>query len=136
MVRQEGQVTIPVRPIEEVQAFVTHWLWTYNHERPNMALGGITPDRSWRLPPSCYFATSGNSEKWGDYRVIQDALWSVYFGCLLMLKPASVSHRLTVCFFKCPKEVPDDQALAASCSWPDHAVHSCEPAVQYLRMVI
>ncbi len=19
------------------------WLWTYNHERPNMALGGITP---------------------------------------------------------------------------------------------
>ena len=21
----------------------TDWLWTYNHERPNMALGGITP---------------------------------------------------------------------------------------------
>lgn len=21
---------------------VTRWLWTYNHERPNMALGGIT----------------------------------------------------------------------------------------------
>ncbi|TWR07888.1 transposase, partial [Xanthomonas vasicola] len=19
------------------------WLWAYNHERPNMALGGITP---------------------------------------------------------------------------------------------
>lgn len=29
--------------IEEVQAFATRWLWTYNHERPNMALGGITP---------------------------------------------------------------------------------------------
>jgi len=29
--------------IAEVQAFATHWLWTYNHERPNMALGGITP---------------------------------------------------------------------------------------------
>jgi len=29
--------------IEEVQEFATKWLWTYNHERPNMALGGITP---------------------------------------------------------------------------------------------
>jgi len=29
--------------IEEVQAFATNWLWTYNHERPNMALGGFTP---------------------------------------------------------------------------------------------
>jgi putative transposase len=29
--------------ITEVQDFATRWLWTYNHERPNMALGGITP---------------------------------------------------------------------------------------------
>lgn len=29
--------------IAEVQEFATRWLWTYNHERPNMALGGITP---------------------------------------------------------------------------------------------
>lgn len=29
--------------IDEVQAFASDWLWTYNHERPNMALGGITP---------------------------------------------------------------------------------------------
>jgi putative transposase len=29
--------------IAEVQACATRWLWTYNHERPNMALGGITP---------------------------------------------------------------------------------------------
>jgi len=29
--------------IKEVQAFATRWLWTYNHERPHMALGGITP---------------------------------------------------------------------------------------------
>ena len=27
----------------EVQEFATRWLWKYNHERPNMALGGITP---------------------------------------------------------------------------------------------
>ena len=29
--------------IEQVQDSATRWLWTYNHERPNMALGGITP---------------------------------------------------------------------------------------------
>lgn len=29
--------------IEEVQAAATRWRWTYNNERPNMALGGITP---------------------------------------------------------------------------------------------
>jgi putative transposase len=29
--------------IEEVQDAATRWLWMYNNERPNMALGGITP---------------------------------------------------------------------------------------------
>ena len=29
--------------VAEVQDYATRWLWTYNHERPNMALGGITP---------------------------------------------------------------------------------------------
>ena len=29
--------------IEEVQDYATQWLWNYNHERPNMALGGFTP---------------------------------------------------------------------------------------------
>jgi len=29
--------------ITDVQNSATRWLWTYNHERPNMALGGITP---------------------------------------------------------------------------------------------
>jgi putative transposase len=29
--------------IAEVQDAATRWLWTYNNERPNMALGGITP---------------------------------------------------------------------------------------------
>ena len=29
--------------ISEVQDFATRWIWNYNHERPNMALGGITP---------------------------------------------------------------------------------------------
>ena len=29
--------------LDEVRDFATRWLWTYNHERPNMGLGGITP---------------------------------------------------------------------------------------------
>ena len=29
--------------IDEVKEFATRWLWSYNNERPNMALGGITP---------------------------------------------------------------------------------------------
>ena len=31
--------------IAEVQLCATAWLWSYNHERPNMALGGITPNQ-------------------------------------------------------------------------------------------
>ena len=29
--------------INEVQGFATQWMYKYNHQRPNMALGGITP---------------------------------------------------------------------------------------------
>ena len=35
--------------IAEVQEFATRWLWTYNNERPNMALGGITPKQKLAL---------------------------------------------------------------------------------------
>lgn len=29
--------------IEQVQEFATKWLWVYNNQRPNTAIGGITP---------------------------------------------------------------------------------------------
>jgi putative transposase len=29
--------------IEQVQEYASRWLWGYNNERPNMALGGIPP---------------------------------------------------------------------------------------------
>ena len=29
--------------ITEVQEFATQWLWSYNNERPNMAIGGVPP---------------------------------------------------------------------------------------------
>jgi putative transposase len=35
--------------LEEIQDFATRWMWTYNHERPNMALGGITPKQKLAL---------------------------------------------------------------------------------------
>ena len=31
------------RSVDQAQQLATQWLWFYNHERPNMALGGITP---------------------------------------------------------------------------------------------
>lgn len=31
--------------IEEIQEPATFWLWTYNNERPNTVIGGITPKR-------------------------------------------------------------------------------------------
>ncbi len=33
------------KEITDVQIATTKWLWTYNNERPNMALGGITPNQ-------------------------------------------------------------------------------------------
>jgi len=29
--------------IEEAHDQATEWLWTYNNERPNMGIGGMTP---------------------------------------------------------------------------------------------
>jgi len=29
--------------VEQVQTYATKWLCTYNNERPNTAIGGITP---------------------------------------------------------------------------------------------
>lgn len=34
----EGQILAILK-----QALAMRWLWTYNHQRPNMALGGSTP---------------------------------------------------------------------------------------------
>lgn len=37
--------------IAEAQDYATSWMWTYNHERPNMALGGITPKQKLAMTP-------------------------------------------------------------------------------------
>ena len=38
-----------IESIEEAQHFATGWLWTYNNERPNMGIGGITPAQKLKL---------------------------------------------------------------------------------------
>jgi hypothetical protein len=35
--------------LDEIQDFTARWLWTYNHDRPNMGLGGITPKQKLAL---------------------------------------------------------------------------------------
>jgi len=35
--------------IKEVQQQATNWLWTYNHERPNMGIDGVTPKQKLAL---------------------------------------------------------------------------------------
>jgi putative transposase len=47
-VRHEWLGQYLFRTIEEVKDSATEWLWTYNNERPDMALGGITPAQKLR----------------------------------------------------------------------------------------
>lgn len=35
--------------IEEVKQIATEWLWTYNNERPNMGIGGVTPAQKLKM---------------------------------------------------------------------------------------
>lgn len=42
-VRNEWLGTHIVHTIEEVKNHATKWLSTYNNDRPNMSIGGITP---------------------------------------------------------------------------------------------
>jgi putative transposase len=42
-VRYEWLSQHPWKNLAHVQRFATEWMWTYNHERPHMALGGLTP---------------------------------------------------------------------------------------------
>lgn len=38
-----------IESIEEAQAQATQWLWTYNNDRPNMGIGGITPAQKLKM---------------------------------------------------------------------------------------
>ena len=38
-----------IKTIEEAQDFATQWLWTYNNDRPNMGIGGMTPAQKLKM---------------------------------------------------------------------------------------
>ena len=48
-VRHEWLDQYIIETIEEAQEFATQWLWTYNNERPNMGIGGITPAQKLKM---------------------------------------------------------------------------------------
>ncbi len=55
-VRHEWLGQYIISSIEEAQNYATQWLWTYNTERPNMGIGGITPAQKLKRAAS----SSGN----------------------------------------------------------------------------
>ncbi|WP_196483113.1 integrase core domain-containing protein, partial [Burkholderia cepacia] len=38
-----GQSQYHWEDLDHVQRFAPDWMWTYNHDRPHVALGGFTP---------------------------------------------------------------------------------------------
>jgi hypothetical protein len=41
--------------IEKVQQTATEWLWSYDHERPNIGNGGITPAQKLKMTALNFF---------------------------------------------------------------------------------
>ena len=48
-VRHEWLDQYIIETIEEAQDFATQWLWTYNNDRPNMGIGGLTPAQKLKM---------------------------------------------------------------------------------------
>ena len=48
-VRHEWLDRYIIETIEEAQDHATQWLWTYNNDRPNMGIGGITPAQKLKM---------------------------------------------------------------------------------------
>ena len=44
-VRYDWLARIICSELSEAQEYATKWLWDYNNERPNMGIGGITPNQ-------------------------------------------------------------------------------------------
>ena len=48
-VRHEWLDQYIIETIEEAQDFATQWLWTYNNDRQNMGIGGMTPAQKLKM---------------------------------------------------------------------------------------
>jgi putative transposase len=62
-VRCEWSVHYEFDILADIQDYATSWMWSCNHDRLHMALGGIIPSSGWSWPRS---STSGSHGKWGD----------------------------------------------------------------------
>ncbi|MGA1473341.1 MAG: hypothetical protein ACO326_09275, partial [Burkholderiaceae bacterium] len=38
-----GQATVPLLSVAQAQLLATQWLWSYNNDQPNTAIGGVPP---------------------------------------------------------------------------------------------
>jgi putative transposase len=56
-VRHEWMEMHEFSNIKEAQDTAEKWLWTYNNERPNMAIGGITPAQKLALAAKLKLST-------------------------------------------------------------------------------
>ena len=54
-VRYEWSSQYYCSSIEEVQDFFTQWMWSYNHDRPNMALCGFTPKQQLAMAAQTFY---------------------------------------------------------------------------------
>jgi hypothetical protein len=65
-----------------MQAFPTRWLWAYNNERPNVALGGTTPKQKFAFDGTnlCYW-----SYKRGDVEAFPQIPYCMHEGVLLAM---------------------------------------------------
>jgi putative transposase len=44
-----GSINTSSKPSRMAQDFATQWLWTYSNDRPNMAIGCITPAQKLKM---------------------------------------------------------------------------------------
>ena len=67
-VRHEWLDQYIIETIEEAQDHATQWLWTYNNDRPNMGIGGITPTRKLTMTALPSLPKAPNATRTRRYR--------------------------------------------------------------------
>ena len=63
-VRYEWLAQYDFDRLSDMQDYATSWMWSYNHDRPNMALAALPRNSGW---PWLRSSTSRLHGKWGDY---------------------------------------------------------------------
>ena len=75
-VRHEYLEMNEFRTIEEARRLAEQWLWTYNNERPNMAIGGITPAMKFRQIENKKDSHHDPAKNGGITEALEKGLWT------------------------------------------------------------